>query len=306
MLKEESCEVLDLDVTIGSSSGSNKQSWARVCDICRSAACSVYCRADMAYLCGGCDARVHAANTVAGRHERVVVCEACESAPATVMCKADAASLCAACDSDIHSANPLARRHHRVPILPVPAALYGAPISNPCRKSSMMIGIAGDVAEDNGFLTQDGEETIMDEDEDEAASWLLLNPNPVKSSNSTNICKGGSSNNEISCAVEVVDAYLDLAEFSSCHDNLFDDKYSTNQQQHYSVPQKNMSYGGDSIVPNHGKNQVHFTQGLQYNHGRNFQVQGMEYENFSTGYGYPASVSHSVSFLHHIQKSHLR
>nr|GMD56877.1 zinc finger protein CONSTANS-LIKE 2 [Ipomoea batatas] len=312
MLKEESCEVLDLDVTIGSSSGSgNKQTWARVCDICRSAACSVYCRADLAYLCGGCDARVHAANTVAGRHERVLVCEACESAPATVICKADAASLCAACDSDIHSANPLARRHHRVPILPISGTLYGPPTSNPCRESSMMVGLTGDAAEDNGFLTQDAEETTMDEDEDEAASWLLLNsnpnPNPVKSNNSTNMCKGGNNNNnnEMSCAVEVADAYLDLAEFSSCHDNLFDDKYnSTNQQQNYSVPQRNMSYGGDSIVPNHGKNQFHYTQALQHNHHRNFQLQGMEYENFNTGYGYSASISHSVSFLHHIQLSH--
>nr|AAG24863.1 CONSTANS-like protein [Ipomoea nil] len=278
MLKEESCEVLDLDVTIGSSSGSrsgNKQNWARVCDICRSAACSVYCRADLAYLCGGCDARVHGANTVAGRHERVLVCEACESAPATVICKADAASLCAACDSDIHSANPLARRHHRVPILPISGTLYGPPTSNPCRESSMMVGLTGDAAEeDNGFLTQDAEETTMDEDEDEAASWLLLNPNPnpnpnpVKSNNSTNMCKGGNNNNnEMSCAVEAVDAYLDLAEFSSCHNNLFEDKYSINQQQNYSVPQRNMSYRGDSIVPNHGKNQFHYTQGLQqHNH----------------------------------------
>ncbi|PKA59131.1 Zinc finger protein CONSTANS-LIKE 2 [Apostasia shenzhenica] len=43
------------------------------CDSCRSAPCSVYCRADAAYLCGGCDAAVHAANSLARRHRRVPV-----------------------------------------------------------------------------------------------------------------------------------------------------------------------------------------------------------------------------------------
>lgn len=123
MLKEESSDV---------------GGGGRVCETCRSAACTVYCRADSAYLCGGCDARVHAANRVASRHERVWMCEACERAPAAFLCKADAASLCATCDAEIHSANPLASRHQRVPVLPISGSLYGH----------------GD---------------------DEAASWLLLN-----------------------------------------------------------------------------------------------------------------------------------
>ncbi|CAA7407731.1 unnamed protein product [Spirodela intermedia] len=48
----------------------------RACDACQSAAAAVYCRADSAYLCGGCDARVHAANWVASRHDRVSLCDA--------------------------------------------------------------------------------------------------------------------------------------------------------------------------------------------------------------------------------------
>lgn len=88
------------------------------CDSCQSAAAALFCRADAAFLCVACDARIHCANRVASRHERVWLCEVCEQAPAAVTCKADAASLCVSCDSDIHSANPLASRHERVPVQP--------------------------------------------------------------------------------------------------------------------------------------------------------------------------------------------
>ncbi|CAL9059502.1 unnamed protein product, partial [Musa banksii] len=88
------------------------------CDSCRVSAALLYCRADAAYLCRGCDARVHGANGLASRHERAWLCEVCEHVPAVVTCKADAAVLCADCDADIHSANPLARRHERIPLLP--------------------------------------------------------------------------------------------------------------------------------------------------------------------------------------------
>ncbi|VVA96209.1 unnamed protein product [Arabis nemorensis] len=135
MLKEESNE-----------SGGT---WARTCDTCRSAACTVYCEADSAYLCTTCDARIHTANRVASRHERVRVCQSCESAPAAFLCKADAASLCIACDAEIHSANPLARRHQRVPILPISSTT-----------------------------------SETDDDDEEVASWLLLNPG--KNSNHQN------------------------------------------------------------------------------------------------------------------------
>uniref|UniRef100_A0A1J3FNB5 Zinc finger protein CONSTANS-LIKE 2 n=1 Tax=Noccaea caerulescens TaxID=107243 RepID=A0A1J3FNB5_NOCCA len=129
--------------------------WGRACDTCRSAASTVYCEADSAYLCTTCDARVHSANPVASRHERVRVCQSCESAPAAFLCKADAASLCTACDAHIHSANPLARRHQRVPILPI--------------------------STDNRVMAVDEEDEDEDEDDREVASWLL--PNRGKNSN---------------------------------------------------------------------------------------------------------------------------
>ncbi|KAL0327631.1 UNVERIFIED_CONTAM: Zinc finger protein CONSTANS-LIKE 4 [Sesamum angustifolium] len=87
------------------------ESWsltAKLCDSCKTAPATVFCRADSAFLCLPCDSKVHAANKLASRHARVWVCEVCEQAPAAVTCKADAAVLCPTCDRDIHSANPLA------------------------------------------------------------------------------------------------------------------------------------------------------------------------------------------------------
>ncbi|KAL6324679.1 hypothetical protein AAG906_013492 [Vitis piasezkii] len=271
MLKDEGCNA---DAAAGGGGG-----WARVCDTCRSAACTIYCRADSAYLCAGCDARIHAANRVASQHERVWVCESCERAPAAFVCKADAASLCATCDADIHSANPLARRHHRVPILPIAGCLYGPPATDP---GGTVVRSAAEA--DNGFLGQEAEETIDEEDEDEAASWLLLNP--VKNNN-------GSSNNQNNGLLfgGEVDEYLDLVEYNSCPENQFSDQY--NQQQpppHYSVPHKN--YGGDRVVPvqcGEAKGQIH-----QQHQQQGFHL-GMEYESSKAAYSYNPSISHSVS-----------
>lgn len=88
------------------------------CDSCKSSAAAIFCRADSAFLCMLCDSKIHSANKLASRHERVWMCEVCEQAPASVTCKADAAVLCLTCDADIHSANPLANRHDRVPVEP--------------------------------------------------------------------------------------------------------------------------------------------------------------------------------------------
>ncbi|KAK3018326.1 hypothetical protein RJ639_002981 [Escallonia herrerae] len=250
---------------------SNGGNWARVCDTCSSAPCTVYCRADSAYLCNGCDARIHAANRVASRHERVWVCEACERAPAAFICKADAASLCTSCDADIHSANPLARRHHRVPVLPIQGSLYGTPGVDP---EGSIVGVGGET--EDGFLTQEADGTIDEDDEDEAASWLLFNP--VKNNNG--LLFGG----------EVVDEYLNLVEYNSCQENQFNTDHYNNQQQQYTVTQK--SYGGDSVVPvQRGDAKNHQLQQQQY---QNFQL-GMEYDTSNAGYCYPASISQSVS-----------
>lgn len=128
---------------------------ARPCDECGAEAARLYCRADAAFLCAGCDARAHGAGS---RHARVWLCEVCEHAPAAVTCRADAAALCASCDADIHSANPLARRHERQAVAPFYGALADAP--KPFASSAAVPKAADD----------DGS------NEAEAASWLLPEP----------------------------------------------------------------------------------------------------------------------------------
>ncbi|KAL0720076.1 hypothetical protein Bca4012_069400 [Brassica carinata] len=214
---------------------SNESGGARVCDTCRSAACTVYREADSAYLCTTCDARAHAA-------KRVRVCDSCESAPAAFLCKADAASLCTACDAEIHSANPLARRHQRVPISP-----------KSC--SSMATD-----ADNNGVMM------VEKEDEDEVASWLMLNP-------------GKNNNNGFLFGVE----YLDLVDYSSSIDNQFEDQYSQYQR----------SFGGgeDGVVPLQLEESTSHMEQSQHN----FHV-GVNY-GCSTGdhYNYISVVPESTS-----------
>nr|AQQ11847.1 constans-like protein [Phyllostachys edulis] len=135
---------------------------ARPCDTCGVDAARLYCRADGAFLCPGCDARTHGAGS---RHARVWLCEVCEHAPAAVTCRADAAALCVTCDADIHSANPLARRHERLPVAPFFGALADAP------KPFASSGLGGGAgAHGTAAADDDGS------NEAEAASWLLPEP----------------------------------------------------------------------------------------------------------------------------------
>ncbi|KFK25823.1 hypothetical protein AALP_AA8G166000 [Arabis alpina] len=241
-----------------------ESNWAQACDTCRSAACTVYCRADSAYLCTSCDAQVHAANRVASRHERVRVCESCERAPAAFFCKADAASLCTACDSEIHSANPLARRHQRVPILPISGNSYSSMPNNHSSETTVTTD------PENRLVVSQEEE----EDEAEAASWLL--PNSGKNNGNNN-----SQNNGFS----IGDEYLDLVDYGSSMDKQFTDQ-SNQYQQDYNVPQR--SYGGDGVVPL----QVEELKGHMHHEQHDFQ--------FGFAHGSSGAHQSSIGSLSHI------
>lgn len=139
------------------------ESWsttAKRCDACKATPSTVFCKADMAFLCLTCDSKIHAANKLASRHARVWVCEVCEHAPASVTCKADAAALCVTCDQDIHAANPLARRHERIPVVP----FYDSASAKSPR---------GAGADENDPHQHEDE---TEEEEAEAESWLLQAP----------------------------------------------------------------------------------------------------------------------------------
>ncbi|XP_076953942.1 zinc finger protein CONSTANS-LIKE 2-like [Bidens hawaiensis] len=228
---------------------------ARACDACRLNPSTIFCEADLAYLCTGCDSQVHDGNKLSLRHKRVGVCEACEQAPAAFICKADAASRCTTCDGIIHSANPLSQRHHRVPVMPFLGSVYG------CGATEQWSSIGQE------FEPQDSEGKLDNEDEDEAASWLIFD-SPVKNS------QGGTNESMFDG-----DEYLDLVDFNSCQD--------TDQEQ--------LSYGGcdgDGVVPVQSLDQHQF-----HHHDlpkQKFQL-GMEYERSNGDYGFHASYVQSVS-----------
>ncbi|WCJ25494.1 Zinc finger protein CONSTANS [Euphorbia peplus] len=239
MLKKENTGG-DAETSVGSNN------WARACDACTAAACTVYCKADSAYLCSSCDARIHAANRLASRHERVRVCEACERAPANFLCKADAASLCTACDATVHSANPLARRHQRVAILPI--------------------------SEDLGV-------DMEEEEEDETASWLVLNCNEAVKKEDGLVVFG--------------EEYLDLVELdSNCCGESDYVNVNVNASVNHDYDFGFENYGDESVVPvqcdddeeEGGKDEIHRHQYY------NFEL-GFEFESSKSGY---SSTNHGV------------
>ncbi|KAJ4837397.1 hypothetical protein Tsubulata_047941 [Turnera subulata] len=93
------------------------------CDVCDNAEASVFCSADEAALCDGCDHRVHHANKLASKHLRFSllhpsfkespVCDICQERRAFLFCKEDRAILCRECDIGIHKANEYTQNHNR-------------------------------------------------------------------------------------------------------------------------------------------------------------------------------------------------
>ncbi|PWA76692.1 Zinc finger, B-box [Artemisia annua] len=92
------------------------------CDMCEKQEASVYCTADEASLCHGCDRRVHHANKLANKHSRFVLndssdqpprCDICQDKRAFFFCKEDRAILCRQCDMSIHGANEHTQYHNR-------------------------------------------------------------------------------------------------------------------------------------------------------------------------------------------------
>nr|GMD18547.1 zinc finger protein CONSTANS-LIKE 13 [Ipomoea batatas] len=75
----------------------------RRCDFCGSATAVLYCRADSASLCLGCDREVHATNPLFTKHTRSLLCDACDASPATIFCCNHAAVFCQNCDWESHT-----------------------------------------------------------------------------------------------------------------------------------------------------------------------------------------------------------
>ncbi|KAG8067453.1 hypothetical protein GUJ93_ZPchr0005g15883 [Zizania palustris] len=103
-----------------------------LCSACEAAEASVLCCADEAALCARCDREVHAANRLAGKHQRLQLlapgaasaatpapptappkCDICQEGHAYFFCLEDRALLCRSCDVAVHTANAFVSTHHR-------------------------------------------------------------------------------------------------------------------------------------------------------------------------------------------------
>lgn len=95
------------------------------CNACDAAEAKVLCCADEAALCLECDEKVHAANKLAGKHQRVPLlpasssssrvprCDICQEFSGYFFCLEDRAILCRNCDVAVHTANPCVSTHQR-------------------------------------------------------------------------------------------------------------------------------------------------------------------------------------------------
>ncbi|KAA8524035.1 hypothetical protein F0562_010534 [Nyssa sinensis] len=92
------------------------------CHVCEVAEANVLCCADEAALCWGCDEKVHAANKLASKHQRVALstssskmpeCDICQETVGYFFCLEDRALLCRKCDVAIHTANNYVSAHQR-------------------------------------------------------------------------------------------------------------------------------------------------------------------------------------------------
>ncbi|MCO5562193.1 hypothetical protein L7F22_015819 [Adiantum nelumboides] len=110
------------------------------CDVCERAQATILCCADEASLCEECDTRVHAANKLASKHQRVPLmhpspedlpcCDICQEKTGYFFCLEDRALLCRNCDYSIHSTNALAAKHKRFLVSGVRVGLQAITVSD--------------------------------------------------------------------------------------------------------------------------------------------------------------------------------
>ncbi|PON80780.1 B-box-type zinc finger [Parasponia andersonii] len=116
------------------------------CDACDKEEASVFCSADEAALCDGCDRRVHHANKLASKHSRFSLlqpafkesplCDICQERRAFLFCQEDRAILCRECDVPIHKANEHTQKHNRFLLTGVKLSASSSLYQNPSTSST--------------------------------------------------------------------------------------------------------------------------------------------------------------------------
>ncbi|KAM7463499.1 hypothetical protein LguiA_031620 [Lonicera macranthoides] len=74
----------------------------KICEFCMASRPVVYCKSDAAHLCLSCDARIHSANALSGRHSRTLLCESCRYRRAYIRCSTHQIFMCRGCDRSQH------------------------------------------------------------------------------------------------------------------------------------------------------------------------------------------------------------
>ncbi|KAF9623117.1 hypothetical protein IFM89_037633 [Coptis chinensis] len=119
------------------------------CDVCNKEEALVFCSADEAALCNGCDQKIHHANKLASKHHRFSLlnptnkdapcCDVCQERRAFLFCRDDRAILCRECDVSIHAANEHTKKHIRFLLTGVKLASCNITASsNPSSVDSMI------------------------------------------------------------------------------------------------------------------------------------------------------------------------
>ncbi|KVI10547.1 B-box zinc finger protein 22-like [Cynara cardunculus var. scolymus] len=124
------------------------------CNVCEMAEATVLCCADEAALCSTCDEKVHAANKLASKHQRVhlstynsqmPMCDICQETVGYFFCLEDRALLCRKCDVAIHTANTLVSSHQRFLLTGVKVGLEAAELG--ASTSSMKLHYTKDISD---------------------------------------------------------------------------------------------------------------------------------------------------------------
>ncbi|KAJ8510170.1 hypothetical protein OPV22_000604 [Ensete ventricosum] len=158
------------------------------CDVCERAAAAVLCCADEAALCWSCDEKVHAANKLAGKHQRVPLlptnpnscssqipnCDICQEKAGYFFCLEDRALLCRQCDVVIHTASPYVSSHQRFLITGLQVALQHHVTYGGNKNSSSSNGDSNGTGNDDPLRSLGTADSIVNQKLQAAASGYVI------------------------------------------------------------------------------------------------------------------------------------
>ncbi|KAG9448145.1 hypothetical protein H6P81_014273 [Aristolochia fimbriata] len=153
------------------------------CNACEGAEANVLCCADEAALCWACDEKVHAANKLASKHQRVPLsnsssqmpkCDICQESVGYFFCLEDRALLCRKCDYAIHSANSFVSAHRRFLLTGVKVALEPSNTVSACSKENVNSSERG--AEAHRITVSDtlSKEKLKASDKRAESQWITV------------------------------------------------------------------------------------------------------------------------------------